>query len=70
MVSFTVRLTFRSEDREEIAQILRELTRLTRHLRIAARRRKLRERARRREAADFPGRRRGLRSTRLRPFGF
>ena len=31
MVSFTVRLTFRSEDREEIAQILRELTRLTRH---------------------------------------
>jgi quinol monooxygenase YgiN len=31
MVSFTVRLTFRSEDREEVAQTLRELTRLTRH---------------------------------------
>jgi quinol monooxygenase YgiN len=31
MVSFTVRMSFRSEDREEIAQILRELTRLTRH---------------------------------------
>ena len=31
MVSFTVRMSFRSDDREEIAQILRELTRLTRH---------------------------------------
>jgi quinol monooxygenase YgiN len=31
MVSFTVRLTFRSDDREEVAQTLRELTRLTRH---------------------------------------
>ena len=31
MVSFTVRLTFRSEDREEVAQTPRELTRLTRH---------------------------------------
>jgi quinol monooxygenase YgiN len=31
MVSFTVRMSFRSEDREEIGQILRELTRLTRH---------------------------------------
>jgi quinol monooxygenase YgiN len=30
MISFTVRMTFRSEDREEIAQILRELTRLSR----------------------------------------
>jgi quinol monooxygenase YgiN len=31
MISFTVRMTFRSEDREEIAQVLRELTRLSRH---------------------------------------
>ena len=30
MISFTVRLTFRSDDREEIHQILRELTRLSR----------------------------------------
>ena len=30
MISFTVRMTFRSDDRDEIAQILRELTRLTR----------------------------------------
>jgi len=30
MVSFTVRMTFRPEDREEIAQVLRELTRLSR----------------------------------------
>jgi quinol monooxygenase YgiN len=30
MVSFTVRMTFRSEDREEIAGVLRELTELTR----------------------------------------
>jgi quinol monooxygenase YgiN len=30
MVSFTVRMTFRSEDREDIAQILRELTSLSR----------------------------------------
>jgi quinol monooxygenase YgiN len=31
MVSFSVRMSFRSEDREEIGQILRELTRLSRH---------------------------------------
>jgi len=30
MISFTVRLTFRPDDREEICQILRELTRLSR----------------------------------------
>jgi quinol monooxygenase YgiN len=30
MLSFTVRLTFRPDDREEILQILRELTRLSR----------------------------------------
>jgi quinol monooxygenase YgiN len=30
MVSFTVRMTFKKEDREEIAQILRELTLLSR----------------------------------------
>ncbi len=30
MISFTVRLTFRSDDRDEIHQILRELTRLSR----------------------------------------
>jgi len=30
MISFTVRMTFRSEDRDEIAQILRELTRFSR----------------------------------------
>ncbi|MBW4039622.1 MAG: antibiotic biosynthesis monooxygenase [Acidobacteria bacterium] len=30
MISFTVRMTFRSEDRDEIVRILRELTRLTR----------------------------------------
>jgi quinol monooxygenase YgiN len=30
MISFTVRMTFRPEDREEIAQVLRELTRLSR----------------------------------------
>ena len=30
MISFIVRMTFRSEDRAEIAQILRELTRLSR----------------------------------------
>jgi quinol monooxygenase YgiN len=30
MVSFTVRMTFRPDDREEIAQVLRELTRLSR----------------------------------------
>jgi quinol monooxygenase YgiN len=30
MISFTVRLTFRPDDREEIAQVLRELTRLSR----------------------------------------
>jgi quinol monooxygenase YgiN len=30
MISFTVRMTFRTEDREEIAQVLRELTRLSR----------------------------------------
>jgi len=30
MISFTVRMTFRTDDREEIAQILRELTRLSR----------------------------------------
>jgi quinol monooxygenase YgiN len=30
MISFTVRLTFRPDDREEIHQILRELTRLSR----------------------------------------
>jgi quinol monooxygenase YgiN len=30
MISFTVRMTFRPEDREEIEQILRELTRLSR----------------------------------------
>jgi len=30
MVSFTVRMTFREEDREQIAEALRELTQLTR----------------------------------------
>ena len=30
MISFTVRMTFRPEDREEVAQVLRELTRLSR----------------------------------------
>ena len=30
MISFTVRMTFRSDDRDEIAQILRDLTRLSR----------------------------------------
>jgi quinol monooxygenase YgiN len=30
MISFTVRLTFRPDDRDEILQILRELTRLSR----------------------------------------
>jgi quinol monooxygenase YgiN len=30
MISFTVRLTFRSEDRQEIMEILRELGRLSR----------------------------------------
>jgi quinol monooxygenase YgiN len=30
MISFTVRLTFRSDDREDICQILRELTRFSR----------------------------------------
>jgi quinol monooxygenase YgiN len=30
MISFTVRMTFRSEDRDEIHRILRELTRLSR----------------------------------------
>ncbi len=30
MISFTVRMNFRSDDREEIIQILRELTRLSR----------------------------------------
>jgi quinol monooxygenase YgiN len=30
MISFTVRMTFRPDDREEIAQALRELTRLSR----------------------------------------
>ena len=30
MVSFTVRMTFKKDDREEIAQVLRELTQLTR----------------------------------------
>jgi quinol monooxygenase YgiN len=30
MISFTVRMTFRSDDRDEIHQILRDLTRLTR----------------------------------------
>jgi quinol monooxygenase YgiN len=30
MISFTVRMTFRSEDRDEIVRILRELTRLSR----------------------------------------
>jgi quinol monooxygenase YgiN len=30
MISFTVRLSFRSEDHDEIANILRELTRLSR----------------------------------------
>jgi quinol monooxygenase YgiN len=30
MISFTVRMTFRSDDRDEIAQILRELARLSR----------------------------------------
>ncbi len=30
MISFTVRMTFRSDDRDEIHQILRELTRLSR----------------------------------------
>jgi len=30
MISFAVRMTFRTEDREEIAQVLRELTRLSR----------------------------------------
>jgi len=31
MISFTVRMTFRSEDREDIHNILRDLTRLSRH---------------------------------------
>ncbi|MGA8940748.1 MAG: putative quinol monooxygenase [Acidobacteriaceae bacterium] len=30
MISFTVRMTFRTDDRDEIHQILRELTRLSR----------------------------------------
>ena len=30
MISFTVRLTFRSDDLEEVLQLLRELTRLSR----------------------------------------
>lgn len=30
MISFTVRMTFRSEDREDILQFLRELTRFSR----------------------------------------
>jgi quinol monooxygenase YgiN len=30
MISFTVRMTFRSDDREDIYQFLRELTRLSR----------------------------------------
>jgi quinol monooxygenase YgiN len=30
MISFTVRMTFRSDDHDEIVQILRELTRLSR----------------------------------------
>jgi quinol monooxygenase YgiN len=30
MISFTVRMTFRPDDREELAQVLRELTRLSR----------------------------------------
>jgi quinol monooxygenase YgiN len=30
MISFTVRMTFRSDDRDEITQILRELTRFSR----------------------------------------
>ena len=30
MISFTVRMTFRSEDRDEIVRILRDLTRLSR----------------------------------------
>ena len=30
MISFTVRMTFRSDDRDEIVRILRELTRLSR----------------------------------------
>jgi quinol monooxygenase YgiN len=30
MISFTVRMTFRSEDRDEIVRILRELTRFSR----------------------------------------
>jgi len=30
MISFTVRMTFRSDDRKEIHEILRELTRLSR----------------------------------------
>ncbi len=30
MISFTVRMTFRSEDRDEIQRILRDLTRLSR----------------------------------------
>ncbi len=30
MISFTVRMTFRSEDRDEMHRILRELTRLSR----------------------------------------
>jgi quinol monooxygenase YgiN len=30
MISFTVRMTFRPEDREEIVEVLRELTRLSR----------------------------------------
>jgi len=30
MISFTVRMTFRSDDREDIHRILRELTRLSR----------------------------------------
>jgi quinol monooxygenase YgiN len=30
MISFTVRMTFRSEDREDVVQFLRELTRFSR----------------------------------------
>jgi quinol monooxygenase YgiN len=31
MISFTVRMTFRPDDREDVLQTLRELTRLSRH---------------------------------------
>ncbi len=31
MISFTVRMTFSSDDRQEVEQILRELTRASRH---------------------------------------